>query len=34
MKDMGKIKPLVTATYPTINGSVIKDVLMTKINGK
>jgi uncharacterized protein YqeY len=34
MKDMGKIKPLVTATYPTVNGSVIKDVLMTKINGK
>lgn len=34
MKDMGKIKPLVTATYPTINGSVIKDILMTKINGK
>jgi uncharacterized protein YqeY len=34
MKDMGKIKPLVTATYPTVNGSVIKDVLMTKMNGK
>jgi uncharacterized protein YqeY len=34
MKDMGKIKPLVAATFPTINGSVIKDVLMTKINGK
>lgn len=33
MKDMGKIKGIVTSTYPTINGSIIKDVLMTKING-
>ena len=33
MKDMGKIKALVNATYPTINGGVIKDVLMSKING-
>ena len=31
MKDMGKIKPLVNATYPTVNGGVIKDVLMSKI---
>lgn len=33
MKDMGKIKPLVNAFYPTLNGSLIKDVLMSKING-
>ena len=33
MKDMGKIKALVNATYPTVNGGVIKDVLMKKING-
>ena len=32
MKDMGKIKALVNATYPTVNGSVIKDVLMKRIN--
>lgn len=31
MKDMGKIKPLVNATYPTVNGGIIKDVLMSKI---
>lgn len=30
MKDMGKIKSLVNATYPTITGNVIKDVLTTK----
>ena len=33
MKDMGKIKALVNATYPTVNGGIIKDVLMSKING-
>ena len=33
MKDMGKIKALVNATYPTVNGGVIKDVLMSRING-
>lgn len=31
MKDMGKIKTLVNATYPTINGGIIKDVLMSKL---
>ena len=31
MRDMGKIKPLVAATYPTVNGGVIKDVLMSRI---
>lgn len=31
MKDMGKIKPMINATYPTINGGIIKDVLMSKI---
>lgn len=30
MKDMGKIKPLVNATYPTITGNIIKDVLTSK----
>lgn len=30
MRDMGKIKSLVNATYPTITGNVIKDVLTTK----
>ena len=34
MKDMGKIKPLVNATYPTVSGNIIKDVLMSKINGE
>ena len=33
MKDMGKIKNLVNATYPTINGGIIKEILMAKING-
>jgi len=33
MKDMGKIKALVNATYPTVNGGIIKDVLMSRING-
>jgi len=33
MKDMGKIKPIVNAFYPTVNGNLIKDVLMEKING-
>lgn len=33
MKDMGKIKVLVNATYPTVNGGIIKDVLMSRING-
>jgi len=32
MKDMGKIKGLVTATYPTVNGKIIQQVLMGKIN--
>ncbi len=31
MRDMGKIKALVNATYPTVNGGIIKDVLMSKI---
>ena len=31
MKDMGKIKTLVNATYPTVNGGIIKDVLMNRI---
>jgi uncharacterized protein YqeY len=31
MKDMGNIKGIVNATYPTVNGGVIKDVLMSKI---
>lgn len=31
MKDMGKIKNLVTATYPTVNGGIIKDVLIGKL---
>ena len=30
MKDMGKIKPLVNATYPTVNGKVIQEVLVSK----
>lgn len=30
IKDMGKIKSLVNATYPTITGNVIKDVLTSK----
>ena len=31
MKDMGKIKPLINATYPTVNGGIIKDVLTNKL---
>jgi uncharacterized protein YqeY len=31
MRDMGEIKKLVNSTYPTVNGGVIKDVLMSKI---
>ena len=31
MKDMGKIKSLVNAVYPTVNGGIIKDILMSKI---
>jgi hypothetical protein len=30
MRDMGKIKSLVTATYPTVNGKVIQEVLVSK----
>jgi hypothetical protein len=30
MRDMGKIKPLVTATYPTVNGKLIQEVLVSK----
>jgi hypothetical protein len=33
MRDMGKIKGLVTAVYPTVNGKIIQQVLMGKING-
>ena len=32
MRDMGKIKPIVTSVYSTIDGGMIKDVLMSKIN--
>lgn len=32
MRDMGKIKVLVNDVYPTVNGGIIKDVLMSKIN--
>lgn len=32
MKDMGKIKALVNAKYPTVSGNDIKDVLMKRIN--
>jgi uncharacterized protein YqeY len=31
MKDMGKIKPLVNATYPTVNGKIIQEVLVSKL---
>ena len=31
MKDMGKMKPLVTATYPTVNGKVIQEVLVSRM---
>ena len=33
MKDMSKIKPIITATYQTVNGKLISAVLMSKING-
>lgn len=33
MRDMGKVKALVNEKYPTVNGGIIKDVLMAKING-
>ena len=33
MRDMGKIKSLVNATYPSVSGNIIKDVLMGRING-
>ena len=33
MRDMGKIKSLVNATYPTVTGNLIKDVVMSRING-
>ena len=32
MRDMGKIKPIVTSVDSTIDGGMIKDVLMSKIN--
>ena len=32
MRDMGKIKPIITSVYNTVNGELIKDVLMSKIN--
>ena len=33
MKDMGKIKPIINAVYSTVEGGLIKDVLLAKING-
>ena len=33
MRDMGKIKSLVNATYPTVTGNLIKDVVLSRING-
>jgi uncharacterized protein YqeY len=33
IRDMGKIKSLVNATYPSVSGNIIKDVLMGRING-
>lgn len=33
MKDMKPIKEIVGETYPTVNGKLIKDVLMERING-
>ena len=31
MRDMGEVKNLVNAVYPTVNGGIIKDVLMSRI---
>lgn len=31
MRDMGEVKKLVNAVYPTVNGGIIKDVLMSRI---
>ena len=31
MKDMGQIKPIVNKIYPTINGGLIKEILVSKI---
>ena len=31
MKDIGKVKPMVNATYPTVSGNLIKDELMKRI---
>ena len=31
MRDMGEVKRLVNAVYPTVNGGIIKDVLMSRI---
>jgi uncharacterized protein YqeY len=33
MRDMGAIKTMVGATYPTVNGKLIQGVLMKRING-
>jgi uncharacterized protein YqeY len=33
MKDMGKIKPMVNSVYPTVNGGLIKEILIGRING-
>ena len=31
MRDMGKIKSLVNATYPTVSGGIIKDILTSRM---
>lgn len=31
MKDMGKIKPIINAVYNTVDGGLIREVLLTKI---
>jgi len=31
MKDMGQIKPIVNKIYPTINGGLIKEILISKM---
>ena len=31
MKDMGQIKPIVNKIYPTINGGLIKEILLSKM---
>ena len=31
MRDMGEVKKLVNAVYPTVNGGIIKDVLISRI---